>query len=223
MDLLQDGKYVGMSCTFVVLPVNCVQDKAGLWHLTLSEVSAEKSSDSRGCFPSRIYTNRNCDSIWQPTGVLDLCDRATFWSNSPNQCSFATQTGKHNWEPEKSIFAIFRNPCSFQIPCFHGLLISKYSESFRCTCKALFFLSFLCMCSCTDFTAQKRACRRPFDSSISPNQFLNCLCLFVVDAIICDWQDEGLRVRWAGASGCSQICICFTPSHQMKRKAVIWL
>lgn len=56
-----------------------VQDKAGLSHMTLNEVSAEKCSDSRGCFPSRIYTNWDCESVWQPTSVLDLCDRATFW------------------------------------------------------------------------------------------------------------------------------------------------
>lgn len=98
--------------------------------------------------------------------------------------AFATQTAKHKGEPEKkSVFPISRNPCSFiaHLQIFFAVY-QMHTQSFF----LIFTPTFLCMCSSKDFAAQKRACRRSFDSPISLNRFLNCPCLFVVNAIICD-------------------------------------
>lgn len=101
--------------------------------------------------------------------------------------------------------------------CFHELLMcSSHSVHEHPLC---FHLFFVCVCARGLHCTQKRACRPPFDSPIFLNRFLNCPCLFVVDAIICDWQEDGLRFRRAGASGCSLICICFTPSSNKWRES----
>lgn len=80
-------------------------------------------------------------SVWQPTGVFELCDRATFWSNSPNHHKLGNTTGSLNSRllPCPEISAVSRFPCS---TCCSS---AQYSESFRCTRKALFYLSFVCV------------------------------------------------------------------------------
>lgn len=68
---------------------------------------------------------------------ISLCDCPTFWSVSPNQCCFATQTGKHNWESEKSLLAeipaVFRFPGStgFSSANIHSLSDAHANHFFR--------------------------------------------------------------------------------------------
>lgn len=163
MDLLQDGKYEAPLCTVVVLPVTTVCSWVyHTWRWMKSEQRSVPTAEAAS-LPG-FNTNRDCDSSWQPPAVFDLCARATFWSHSPNQCSFCNtnwQTQPRTWKIRFSHLQKYLQYFLFYIPWFHQLHICKYVlQSFRCTCKALFLflllLSFECVHARTSLNRSER-------------------------------------------------------------------
>lgn len=171
---------------------------------------SDSQAEPRHAFPSRIYTNRDRDSVWQPSSVLHLLVIMQPLSpDSPNQ--FKPNSLGNTTESPK--YPFFKSPEIQTSRCCYCLNMEPFKPFMNMWYPFIFPLYVIVH---VDFTAHSS--ERPLDSPISLDRFLNCPCLFVVDAIICDWQDEGLRLRRAGASGCSLICICFTPSQPLKRR-----
>lgn len=85
------------------------------------------------------FTQTDCDSVWHPTGVLDLCHFGLIHQTSGAlQYKLGNTTGslKNPFLPSPEVPAVFRFPGSTGCS-------SANIQSFTCTCKALFFLSFL--------------------------------------------------------------------------------